>query len=201
MRELNVKYIDQYKIVDCFIRDAYKSEEGVSEYIRIMDQNDAEGKELVVSWSSDYSTLKHLRWLRNKLAHEVGFDSDMCTKSDLAWLSAFDERLRTDEDPLSKLRKIKESRRQLAEQRQRELVEQCRRELEEQRRRDLAEQHQRELEEQRRRQLAEQRRRELTEQRQQQVRTSRMPETAAAAERSNKKTIWQRIKDFFFDES
>ncbi|MBO5076682.1 MAG: hypothetical protein J5584_03690 [Clostridia bacterium] len=161
MRELNIQFIDQYKIVDCFIRDAYKSEEGVSEYIKIMEQNDAEGKEMVVSWGSDHRSLKHLRWLRNKLAHEVGFDSDLCTKSDLACLSAFDERLRSAEDPLSKLMKAKEAKRQLAEQRKRELAEQ----------------------------------------RQQQVRTSRKSETVAAAERQNKKTIWQRIKDFFFDES
>ena len=34
MRELNIEFLDLYKRVDRFIRDAYASSEGISEYLR-----------------------------------------------------------------------------------------------------------------------------------------------------------------------
>ncbi len=84
MRDLNIDYVDLYKSIDGFIRDAYSSSEGVSEYIRQMEANDYRGRQTIATWKDDYALLKHARWIRNQLAHEVGFDSDLCEEDDYA---------------------------------------------------------------------------------------------------------------------
>ena len=101
MRELNIDFLDLYKSVDRFIRDAYSSNEGVSSYIRIMEADRCKGTRYVKTWADDYDMLKHIRWIRNQLAHEVGYDSDICTESDYSWLLSFKEQLYAGDDPLS----------------------------------------------------------------------------------------------------
>ena len=112
MRELNVDFMDLYKSVDRFLRDAYSSSEGVSEYIRCMETYDIRGRQCVPSWRSDYDMLKHLRWIRNQLSHEVGYDSDICTEDDYEWLRSFDRRLYSAEDPVAILYRLDEPNRQ-----------------------------------------------------------------------------------------
>lgn len=112
MRDLNIDYVDLYKSIDGFIRDAYSSAEGVSEYIRQMEANDYIGRQTITTWKDDYALLKHARWLRNQLAHEVGFDSDICEEDDYDYLEDFRERLFSGEDPMAKLNKSQESHRQ-----------------------------------------------------------------------------------------
>ena len=73
--------------------------------------------------------LKHVRWVRNQLAHEVGYDSDICQESDYDWLESFNQRLYSAEDPLALMNKqekveqqnrMAEKRRRAAEQKQRQ---------------------------------------------------------------------------------
>ena len=101
MRDLNIIFLDLYKSVDRFIRDAYSSTEGVSTYIRVMEENDRKGQRYVKTWSADLATLKHVRWIRNQLAHEVSYDSDICKQSDYADLEDFYQRLFSASDPLA----------------------------------------------------------------------------------------------------
>ncbi len=102
---MNVDFIDLYKDVDRFIRDAYSSENGVSEYIDQMSSAMYKGCRMVNQWDKDYASLKRARWIRNQLSHEVGYDTDICNKDDFAWLISFKERLYSANDPLSLLHK------------------------------------------------------------------------------------------------
>ena len=104
MRDLNVDFMDLYKRTDRFIKDAYSSSEGVSEYIRSMESCFYRGTVNIKGWKSDYDNLKHIRWIRNQLAHEVSYDSDICSESDYEWLKDFYNRLFSSTDPLGGLR-------------------------------------------------------------------------------------------------
>lgn len=169
MRDLNIDFMDLYKSVDRFIRDAYSSTEGVSEYIRQMEKNDFKGRRYVATWGADYDKLKRLRWIRNQLSHEVGYDSDICEQADYDWLGAFRSRLYSANDPLSAMNNAEESERQ--------------RRLEEQRRI----QEQKRAEERRQRQMSQQ----------QQAISSDMLVPQAQYQPQKRKTFWQRLKDFF----
>ncbi len=118
MRELNIDYLDLYKKVDKFIKDAYFTSEGVSAYIRMMDANNIKGVRYVNLWQVDYERLKHMRWVRNQLAHEVVYDSDICEQSDFDWLHEFYDRLFLANDPLSCLKRQEdEEKKRLADER------------------------------------------------------------------------------------
>lgn len=174
MRDLNIDFMDLYKSVDRFIRDAYRSEEGVSEYIRQMEQNAFKGARYVATWKTDYDMLKHLRWIRNQLSHEVGYDEDICEESDYDWLDAFSSKLYSSNDPIALMNKAEKA--------------------EEERRR----------EEQRRQQA--QKRAEEERQRQAQLRQQQQPASSYTNtpkpqyQPPKKKSLWQRIKDFFSGE-
>ena len=126
MRDLNIDFLDLYKRVDRFIRDAYASSEGVSEYLRQMEQNGFKGRRLVPTWATDYNRLKRLRWIRNQLSHEVGYDSDICGEADYLWLEEFRGRLYAADDPMSVLRKNENAERQRYMEEQRQYHEQKR---------------------------------------------------------------------------
>ena len=106
MRDLNIDFMDLYKRTDRFIKDAYSSSEGVSEYIRLMEVDFTRGSINIRGWDSDYDNLKHIRWIRNQLAHEVSYDCDICSESDYEWLEGFYKRLFSSDDPLAALRKM-----------------------------------------------------------------------------------------------
>ena len=112
MRDLNISFLDLYKRVDKFIREAYFSAEGVSEYIKRMENDSFTGWRFVSSWRDDYTMLKRLRWIRNQLSHDVDFDSDICTRDDYDWLVKFRDRLFSSEDPLAIMKKALEAERQ-----------------------------------------------------------------------------------------
>lgn len=121
MRDLNINFMDLYKRVDRFIKDAYHSSEGVSEYIRIMESKDSKGRRYVSGWNSDYDSLKHLRWIRNQLAHEVDYDEDICSEEEYEWLEEFHSRLFSSNDPLGKLHKA-ENAMELEQKKKREIA-------------------------------------------------------------------------------
>lgn len=105
MRKLDMDYLELYKRVDQFIKDLYKSEEGVSEYVRQMKAYDLEGATMVTAWTDDYKTIKRLRRVRNKIVHEVDSDFDGCTDEDYDNLQDFYDCLFNIVDPLAVLDK------------------------------------------------------------------------------------------------
>ena len=101
MNKLEVKFFDEYKFVDKICRDMFQSNQGVTEYINQMEIMDAEGSRIVVNWREKYKKLKHLRWLRNQIAHESGAPD--LTENDLIELQNFHNQLLKQVDPLAEL--------------------------------------------------------------------------------------------------
>ncbi len=110
MNPLNVEFMEEYKLLDKIIMNAYCSEKGVTEYIDIMTEK-AEDASMVPDWEFDFSQLKRLRHIRNRLSHEAGaFDEKLCTKTDILWLSDFIKRIIEGTDPLTLLRKSQKAK-------------------------------------------------------------------------------------------
>lgn len=116
MRDIEVKYLDQYKKVDNLCAERYEG--GVSGYIAAMDATPEAKREGIVHWNDDYRALKRLRWLRNRITHDTG-ESD-CSNRDLASLTAFYGHLKKGSDSLSVLAKREAAERRAAEQKEAE---------------------------------------------------------------------------------
>ena len=88
---------------------------GVTAYIEQLDETPMTVRYWITEWNDEYKQLKHVRWLRNQIAHSNGTVD--CTQSDLEWLKGFHNRLLTQQDILAKaLRVIKESQIQRQQQ-------------------------------------------------------------------------------------
>lgn len=122
MRDLNIDFLELYKDVDKFIREAYSSADGVTEYIRNMEQYSLKGPRYVNTWRKDYDMLQRVKRIRNQLAHDVRFDSDICEENDYDWLYNFHRRLFSAEDPLAMMIKQEKAERQrlVVEEKQRQ---------------------------------------------------------------------------------
>ena len=125
---LSVEFQEEYKRLDRLCKDYLSSNEGVSEYIKQMESTSWNNRRYVRTWEDDYRQLKHVRWVRNQLAHEVGtLDSGFCTEEDLIWVKTFHDRIINGNDPFTIMRKEKEERerrdKQQAEERRRATVE------------------------------------------------------------------------------
>lgn len=102
MIELNVKFQEQYKRLDALCKDIFSSKDGVSEYINEMENTEYQFSRYVYDWQDIYKQLKHLRWIRNRLAHEVGaFNDDLCNENDLKWLTNFYNSILNRTDPIA----------------------------------------------------------------------------------------------------
>lgn len=102
MIELNVRFQEKYKQLDALCKDMFSSRDGVSVYIDEMENTAYQLRYYADDWEIVYKQLKHLRWIRNQLAHEVGaFESDLCTYDDLNWLNDFYNSILDRADPLS----------------------------------------------------------------------------------------------------
>ena len=102
MLTLNLEFQEEYKRLDRLCK------EGVSEYIRQMESTPPYNRRYVFTWEDDYKQLKHIRWVRNQLAHEVGtLNSDICTEYDLDWVQSFYNRIMNGNDPFTVMRKAR----------------------------------------------------------------------------------------------
>ena len=101
MLAIESRLFEEYKQVDNICRDMLSSQSGVKQYITEMEQNFSYGLSVIPSWKDDYYTLKRVKWLRNKIAHESGVTE--CNENDAAWLENFHRRLLTRQDPLALL--------------------------------------------------------------------------------------------------
>ena len=108
MLTLNLEFQEEYKRLDRLCKDYLSSAEGVSEYIRQMEATPWSNRLYVFTWEDDYKQLKHVRWVRNQLAHEVGsLNSDICTEDDLDWVQSFYNRILNGSDPFTIIREAK----------------------------------------------------------------------------------------------
>ena len=99
MTKLEMEFFDEFKSVDNICRDMFESQQGVTEYINQMESNDLLGSRSVVNWNEKYKKLKHLRWLRNQIAHDSG--APELEESDLLELQHFHKQLLKQKDPLA----------------------------------------------------------------------------------------------------
>lgn len=106
MRELNIEFQEQYKKLDKLCKDIFSSSEGVSAYIREMEDTPYKLQCAVNNWDTCYKELKHIRWMRNQLAHEISIDTDFCKQSDIIWINGFYNNILNGRDPLTLARKI-----------------------------------------------------------------------------------------------
>lgn len=110
MIDLNVKFQEQYKRLDSLCKDIFSSKDGVTQYIYEMENTPWDSRRFISNWDTIYKNLKHLRWVRNQLAHEIGtFEDDLCTANDIEWLSDFYTSILKTTDPLAQARKAKQA--------------------------------------------------------------------------------------------
>lgn len=106
MIELNVKFLELYKSIDRICKDMFSSSEGISTYIIKMEETPLLNRKKVQAWDDDYKQLKHYRYMRNQLAHDLPIDSDFCAQEDIDWLEYFYNDLLSCNDPIAIAYKI-----------------------------------------------------------------------------------------------
>ncbi len=103
MNKPDSRFLESYKQLDALLRLKLQSPEGVNEYIARMEAWQAMGQARIPGWDSQLRTVKQLRHLRNRIAHE---NRDAISDgSDYRLLAAFTDQVRTGGDPLSRLHK------------------------------------------------------------------------------------------------
>ncbi len=108
MQALDNNFFELYKSLDNCCKDMYSCRNGVSEYILQMEQLADQGKYRIPLWDDDYKLLKHLRWIRNQIAHD-SHGIQFCKPHDVDAIQNFYNRLLSGQDPLALLRKSTET--------------------------------------------------------------------------------------------
>ena len=105
-----MRFMDAYKHLERLCSDITGERHGVSAYIDAMVNNPS-GRFLVSGWDEDLKHLKHYRYIRNKIVHEVGCaEENSCSPEDTAWLNNFYGRIINQTDPLALYRKAMQQR-------------------------------------------------------------------------------------------
>lgn len=104
MDAIQIEFLEEYKYVDKNCREILGTEKGVSAYIEQLDKTPVTVRYWITEWNDEYRQLKHIRWLRNQIAHSTG--SVECSQADLDWLKGFYNRLLTQQDLLAKARRV-----------------------------------------------------------------------------------------------
>lgn len=107
MQPADNEFFEEYKHLDKLCGDMYSCRNGISEYIDQMDNKSYKGSPLIPSWNSDYKMLKHIRWVRNQIAHDSG-SYQVSEPEDLEFVRNFYDRIFSGQDPLTLLRKEEE---------------------------------------------------------------------------------------------
>ena len=110
------RFFEEYKRLDKLCSDMYATHNGVSAYLTDMEEQAQRGLSRVPDWNADYKKLKHVRWVRNQIAHEAGAGA-VSEAADLAFVRSFHRRILAGKDPLSRARKASAPRRKAAPRR------------------------------------------------------------------------------------
>ncbi|MDE6471513.1 MAG: hypothetical protein K2L52_00600 [Clostridia bacterium] len=101
MLEKNVEFIEQYKRLDKLCKETLNSYEGVSSYISEMEATPFEATVNISEWDMTYKQIKHFRWMRNQLVHEISLDENLSTNEDIMNIKNLHELIVKAQDPLS----------------------------------------------------------------------------------------------------
>ena len=104
-------FFEEYKRLDRLCGDMYACQNGVSAYLAAMESKAVRGSARMACWDSDYRQLKHIRWVRNRIAHDSG-SLRISEPDDLAFVQDFYNRIFEGRDALTLLRKAEEQPRQ-----------------------------------------------------------------------------------------
>ena len=85
--------------------EMYKDKHGVSLYIEEMKRETSLKTKSIPGWSSDLERLKHLRYIRNGIAHDDQTVDTSYTDSDVAFLEEMYDRIIAGTDPIGQLRR------------------------------------------------------------------------------------------------
>lgn len=111
------EFFEEYKHLEKLCSEIYSCQNGISEYITQMEDRYYQGQSHVFSWDADYKMLKHVRWVRNQIAHDSG-TYQISEPEDLDFVRDFHDRIFSGHDPLTSLRKAikaeSEQKRQIA---------------------------------------------------------------------------------------
>ena len=108
-------FFEEYKRLEKLCSEMYSCKNGVSEYIAQMEHLTYKGQFRVSSWNNDYKMLKHVRWVRNQIAHDSG-SYQISEPENLDFVQEFHSRIFSGTDPLTSLRKAIESENRIQRQ-------------------------------------------------------------------------------------
>ena len=74
MRNIDKRFLEEYIKTDELIQKKMGLEKGLSQYVDLMKENYDDGRKTLSFWQQNYSDSKNLRYKRNKLAHESGYE-------------------------------------------------------------------------------------------------------------------------------
>lgn len=114
----DIRFFEEYKRLDNLCSDMYSCQNGVSEYIAQMEQKSSQGRYRISSWDSDYKMLKHVRWVRNQIAHSSS-NCQMSEATDLKSVQDYYDRILSGSDSLTLLRKALQRESELRSQQKR----------------------------------------------------------------------------------
>ena len=104
-----MSFIDSYKRLEKLCGEIMNDDERVTAYIKEMEMT-TDGARYVPGWNEDFKKLKHLRWVRNRIAHEPDCnEKNTCEPGDEEWINDFYKRIMNSKDPLTLYVKAKES--------------------------------------------------------------------------------------------
>ena len=89
----NIAFMDLYKAVDNSLKTMLGTDKGISEYIERLELK-AGSRKFTSEMKQELKMLKHLRWARNKLAHEVDYGTQILEAGDFEWLAGFQKKIR-----------------------------------------------------------------------------------------------------------
>lgn len=102
MNSLNNVLFEEFKSLDKLCGELYNEQYGVTHYINDMEAVSLYDYRNIPNWKADLQSLKHVRHIRNNLAHAEGsFNEENCTQYDIDWIKDFRNRILNQTDPIA----------------------------------------------------------------------------------------------------
>ena len=102
MNSLNNVLFEEFKSLDKLCGELYNEQYGVTHYINDMETVSLYDYRNIPNWKADLQSLKHVRHIRNNLAHAEGsFNEENCTQYDIDWIKDFRNRILNQTDPIA----------------------------------------------------------------------------------------------------
>ena len=99
MDNIEIEFFEEYKKLDNLCKDLFRSNRGVTKYIEEMEKTPFIDRRLVNSWNNYYDMLKHVKWIRNNIAHNNEYSG--CNKDDVENIKNFYQQIIEQKDPFS----------------------------------------------------------------------------------------------------